>query len=492
MKIKWRPYQLECKKAIKENYDQGVTNQLIVQATGTGKRIQSVDLSRHFQRTLFIAHREELIQQAQEEIELLHPFQTGIIKGSRFEIERKIAIASVQTLYNRLDRIDPELFDLVIVDEAHHYVSRTFLATIRHFKPKLRTVWTATPKRLDGLSLSNIAQKIVFEYRIQDGIREGHLSPMQAYQIKTGSNIGSVKKTAGDFNLAQLSVAVDTKERNEKIVDRYMKYSHGMQGIAFCVDIDHAYNLRDIFRENDISCEAVVSDESRCPNRSEIVQSFKNKEIDVLTNVNILTEGFDYSDIGVLMMARPTQSEVLYVQCMGRGTRLKSDAFKQKFGTDICTVLDFVDNTGRHSLINSYELEKDKPIEQRMFLPQKERDRLIEERERRVFKIIESQGSDKKVDLLRLPEVKPWNSEKMLEPATDKQIRWLMDIGLWQEDAEYTKLQASELISAQPAVGYQLGFLARHGYDISQGATLGQFQKVKWQVDQKNRFKIAQ
>ena len=490
MGIQWRPYQIACKSAIREKYVKGVTEQLIVQATGTGKRIQSIDIAKHFKKTLFIAHREELIQQAQDDFEKLYFMQTGIIKGSRFEIDKKVVVASVQTLYNRISKIDPEEFDYIIVDEAHHYVSRTYLATVRHFKPKLRTIWTATPKRLDGLSLSNIAQEIVFEYRIQDGIREGFLAPVEAYQIRTHSSLAKVKRTAGDFNLADLSIAVDNEERNAQIVEKYKQYGNGMQAIAFCVDMNHAYNLRNEFRKANIICETIVSDEERCSNRAELVQKFKTGEISVLTNVNILTEGFDYADVGIILMARPTQSEAFYVQCIGRGTRLKTNKFKEEFKKNFCTVLDFVDNTGKHSLINAYELEKNKPIEERMFLPEQAKLKLLEERERRLTKIQQTYGSDERIDLLRLPEVRPWHSEKMLEPATEAQVKWIKDLGVWQEDIEYTKLQASELISNQPARDWQVRFLAKNGYDVSSGATLGQYQKVKFLIEQKTKYKI--
>jgi superfamily II DNA or RNA helicase len=490
MKIQWRPYQVACKQAIKQNYDRGVTKQLVVSATGTGKRIMSLDLTRHFPRTLFLAHREELIQQAQEEIEQLFPFQSGIIKGSRFEIHKKVTIASVQTLYNRLDKINPESFDLIIIDEAHHYCAKSYLKTVRHFQPKLMIGWTATPKRLDGLSLSNIAEKIVFEYRIQDGIKEGFLAPVTAYQIKTGTSIANVKKSAGDFNVGELSQAVDTLARNQRIVDKYREYADGRQAIAYCVDIDHAYHLRDVFRKEGYSCETIVSDQERCDNRSDLVDDFKNGKIQILTNVNILTEGFDYSDVGAVLMARPTQSETLYVQCVGRGTRIKSQQFRDRFNTNATIVLDFVDNTGRHSLVNSYELEKDKPIEERMFLPPEQKEKLLAERQKRIIKIRQEAGGDAKIDLLRLPEVKPWNSKTMLEPATEKQIKWMQDIGVWQPDTEYTRIQASELLSAQKATAWQITFLARNGYDVSGGASLGQYQKVKWLKDQREKFAI--
>ena len=116
--IQLRPYQVECKKAIKKNYDKGVKEQLIVEATGLGKRLQAVELMKHFSRSLFIAHREELIGQAYEEISKFWPMQVGIIKGPTFEIDKKIVVASVQTLQNRLTRINPDLFDYIVVDEC--------------------------------------------------------------------------------------------------------------------------------------------------------------------------------------------------------------------------------------------------------------------------------------------------------------------------------------------------------------------------------------
>jgi len=488
MNIRWRPYQIACKQAIKEKYDNGINKQLIVQATGTGKRMQAVDLAKHFKRTMFLAHREELIMQAYHEIEQYWPMNVGIIKGPVFEVEKKIVVASVQTIYNRLDKIDPREFELLIIDEAHHYVSPSYLKSVRHFEPKLTTGWTATPKRLDGLSLTNIAQEITFQYLIEDGIRDGWLAPLTAYQIRTPADISRVKRTGGDFNLKQLSEKVDSELRNTLIAAKYKEYADNRQTIAYCVDIDHAYNLGRVLRDNGINADTVVSDTTRCPNRTQIVESFRKGEISVLTNVNILTEGFDHDDVGCIIMARPTQSETLYIQSIGRGTRLKSDMFQERVGSSDCIVLDFVDNSGNLSLVNAWELERDKPIEERLFIPEKHRQKLLEEREKRERRMRIRYGSDKKINLLKLPEVRPWNSEKMLEPATEKQLKWIIDMGVYQEGIEYTKAMASELISAQPAREWQIRWLAERKYDVSGKVTLGQFQKVKWLIENREKY----
>lgn len=491
IKLNWRPYQNDCHLAIKENYKKGIITQLIVAATGVGKRLMAIRTMNHFKKILFIAHRKELIMQAFNEIEEYWPLQAGIIKGSRFEIDKTIIIASVQTLYNRLDRIDPELFDTIIIDEAHHYCSPSFLATIRHFKPKLLTGWTATPKRLDGLNLSNIFQKVVFEYPIEQGIKEGFLSPIQAYQIKTQEDISKVKRIAGDFNMKELSEKVNSPRRNKLVVNKYLEYTKGQQGIAFCCDIDHCYDLRDEFRLFGINCEAIVSDETRCPNRDELVERYLNGEIDVLCNVTILTEGFDHDNVGSILMVRPTQSETIYKQAIGRGTRLFSDDFIQKFNTNKCTVLDFVDNTGKHSLINAWELEKGIAIEDKMFIPEEHREKLLEAKEKRNREIEVKFGADKKINLLRLPEVKVWDSASMkIDLATEGQLKWIKDLGVWQEGIEYTKSMASDLISNSPAKEWQIRFLADHKYDVSGNVTNSQYQKVAWMIKEQNKYKI--
>jgi superfamily II DNA or RNA helicase len=379
----------------------------------------------------------------------------------------------------------------ILVHNCHHYAAKTYIQVARHWNPKLTTGWTATPKRLDGLSLSNLFEKMVFQYDIRAGITDGFLAPIEAYQIKTQSDISRVKKTAGDFNLHQLSEAVDSELRNNLIVQKYKQYTPGRQGIAYCVDMNHAYHLRDMFRENGIKCETVVSDTERCPNRSYLIDRFKGGDIEVLTNIEILTEGFDYPDVGVIMMARPTQSETLYTQCMGRSTRLKSAEFIMKYGTDKAIVLDFVDNTGKLSLVNAFELEKDVPVADRMFLPAEHKEKLLEEEKRRRERRIKLEaGKDRKVDVLQLPKVQVWNSEKMLEPATDKQLQWIRSAGIFEEGIEYTKLQASELISNLPCQEWQIRYLAIHGYDVSKGASIGQYQKVKSNIENKQKYQV--
>jgi len=489
--ITWRPYQNACHTAIRDAKNRGIKSVLIKSATASGKLLMSLRIVRHYNRTLFIAHREELIMQAFDQLEQYYPLQVGIIKAGRFDNMSKIVIASAQTLHRRLHLLRKNDFDYIIVDECHHHTAPSNLKSIRHFNPELMTGWTATPKRLDGLSLSNIFEELVFSYGIEDGIRDGYLAKIDGYQIRTQADLSQVRKQAGDFNLTQLSEKVDTDKRNQLIVDKYQEYSKGEQAIAYCVDINHTIRLRDQFRKNMIRAEAIVSDETLCPNRAEILYYFKKGKIQVLTNCEILTEGWNYNDVAIGLMARPTQSETLYTQCIGRLTRLKSDRFKQRFGHDHCIVLDFVDNAGKHSLVNTYELEKDKPAKEKMFLSEKDKKEAIE-KEGREIRMQVSSFNDRKLDMFRLPEINiwsTWNPDKIIEPATERQVAFLKKLNLWQENVEYTKGQCSELIGGIPAQYWQLMKLANWGYDISRGATYAQFTKAQDQVRKKEKFK---
>ena len=487
-KVKWRPYQEEIFDVVKKKKDEGVTRQLIVSATGTGKRLIAVHISKDYKKTLFLCHTEELIEQAREDYAKMFPFDVGIIKAKRFEIDKRIVIASAQTMWRRLDKIDKNEFDLVIADECHHYLAKKFVKPLDYFEFDLMLGFTATPTRLDGLNFSNIVDEIVYDYSIDKAIKEGFLCELKAKRIRTEIDISSVKKVGGDFNKKELDNRVNIPERNRLIVRKYIEYGQGRQGVVYCASIAHAHAVKEEFDKNGISCE-VLSSKTDPDERKKINKLFKKGGIKVLTNVNILTEGWDYSDVGLIMMARPTQSLALYMQMIGRGTRLKSKKFIDKYGENNCGVLDFVDNCGNHKLINTWTLERGKRIEERVFLSEKQKQVLIarrdEERLEREATIKRLYKTDKDIDLLALPKIIVHHKGRMLEPATEKQLKWIKDLGYWQPGVEYTKAQASELISSAPAYPWMIRKLIEWKYDIiDQEPTIGQYGEAKRLMEQ--------
>ena len=444
-----------------------------------------VHLSTKFNRTLFIVHEENLLQQAVEDFEKWHPMNVGIVKASRNEMTSKVVVASIQTLQNRTANFDPKDFDLVVIDECHLYLSKLRIKTLKYFKPKLLIGLTATPTRLDGLSMDNLFDKIVFEYSMEQAIKEGYLAQIDAIRIKTHISLDSTHKSMGDFKIDELTNAVDTPERNKLVVDSYVKYGKGRQGLAFACETQHAIHLNQAFLEQGIRSAIVVSNKDVTEDKQEVVAKFKRRELDVLVNINILSTGFDYANCGILMMARPTQSLALYLQMLGRCDRLKDAEYVAKYGQVGC-VLDFVDIFSKHTLVNTWSLDGNKPPEDKVFITDAKRKEQIDKiAEARKAYVQSAHRTDLRVDLFKLPEVKVSNSYKMQEPATEKQIMFMKSLGVYDENNEYTKGQATEFISSAPAEDWKKRKLAKWGYD-STNATLGQYKLISEKMEPKN------
>lgn len=545
MKKELRPYQEEMHKAVIDNLNKGINEQIVVQATGTGKTFGSCDLVRklNFGKTLWLTHREELIDQsgkalamtfaddpksveqyidqysgllptldsldgifATGETERYIKENIGIVKQHRMDIDKPLVVASMQTLYRRLDKIDPNTFDCIICDEVHLFMAKTYKQCVDHFNVKLRLGLTATPHRADGLSLYGLFKKITFEYDIAQAIKDGWLVEINGIRCQTQINLDNVHTRIGEFIQSELSATVDCPERNNLIVDKYLQYAEGKQAIFYCVDIAHAKNLADtFFRRGQKSVNIVVSDPEITPNRREIIRKFKKGEIQILTNVDILTTGFDYPDLAVIGMACPTKSLVKYVQSVGRGTRPiavslqgKATAAERKAAIKASQkpnliLLDFVDVTTRHSLVNSWELDKRKDPEDRVFITQEIKDKLTADRlekEKRMFDAVTRK--DTVVNLIPLPELKYSDSPKMQEPATEKQLALMKRFDVLEEGVFYTKGDANYAISNLPVSQGRVKWLIERGYDAPMDTTFGQYKLILDRIDAENQKAINQ
>jgi superfamily II DNA or RNA helicase len=517
-----RDYQIKAIDAVKKELDNGVKKQLLVMATGTGKTFTAVKAIEqfNFQRVLWITHTEELVQQsalaflsekfdkeltdAVEDIGFINwvhngsgmfgcrgiKFRMGLIKADAFYPDGSVVMASAQTLYRRLDKLPKDHFDAIICDEAHLFLSRTFSDPLKYFEPKLLLGLTATPTRLDGMQLGNMFDKIVYSYDIADGVKDGYLCELDAVRIKTDLSLDNVRTTGGEFNAKDLSNEVDIPQRNKLIVDSYKTYAEGRQGIFFCVDIKHSLHLAEEFKSQGIICNAVSSDEESTGDRSQTIKDFKAGKIQVLTNVGILTTGFDHRNTGVIGNCAPTKSLSKYLQCIGRGTRLKDENFIAKYGQN-CVILDFVDSTTRHKLINAWSLDSGKATEEKVFMTKAKKKALIDERERKIAYVVATSKKDVKVDLFALPKVYISNSIKMEEPATEKQLAWIARLGYDTVNVEYTKKMCSEIISAQPATEKQIGLLKWKGYDVSNGVTISEFKMALNEIEKRENKEVV-
>ena len=514
-----RPYQKEVISKVEESLDNGINRLLCVMATGLGKTFTAVKLVEklQFKRTLWITHNEELISQSGlaflkdkfddtfakhvESIGFLDwvdkhncnfgnhtgTFKMGAIKASVFKPQGEVVMASAQTLYRRLDKLPFDYFDCIIVDEAHLFLAKTFIQPLEFFKPKLLLGLTATPTRMDGLSLGNIFDQITYEYNIGQGIKDGYLCELDGIRVQTNVSLDNVRTTAGELNQKDLADEVNIPRRNQLIVNKYKEYADGRQGIFFCVDIAHACDLADMFIENGISCKPIVGDEEFTPDRTGTIQDFKDKKIQVLTNCQILTTGFDEPNVGVIGNASPTKSLTKYMQSVGRGSRLKNKEYTDKFGQN-CIILDFVDSSSRHKLINTWTLDQGKNLEDRIFLTQDKRDHILEERAKKSVKIDNSYDKDKRFVLIELPPAKSFNWKSMQEAATSAQLKYISDLGHDITNNVYTKQQCADIIGMEACGKKELEYLRFKGYDTT-FATKAQYSTIYYELEMKNKWK---
>jgi len=364
MTIAPREYQLEAIEAIKAARMRGVNRQLVSLPTGTGKTIIFSLLARQLNaKTLILAHTEELIGQAATKFSIVWPeSDVGIVRAEKNESDRQVVIASIQTARQpkRLEQLKARDFDLLIVDECHHAASGSYINVfdaLGFFSPheinkkdyrisnheKLLVGLTATPARGDKVGLYPIFQEIVFEKSLETMIRAGYLSPLVGLRVDTQINIQGVEVNAGDFVVSQLSKILNTQDRNQIVVENFKRYaSERRRTLVFCCDVQHSKDLAAAFVGAGVKA-APIYGEMGSEERKRVLHDFASGSLQVLTNCQLLTEGFDQADIDCVLLARPTYSSGLYMQMVGRGTRLHP-------GKKDCLIIDFTDNCAKHSL----------------------------------------------------------------------------------------------------------------------------------------------
>lgn len=298
-------------------------------------------------RTLVIVNRRRLVFQATEKIKLFNPdanIQVEMAKDHVVVEDSDIIIASIASLHLRLDKYKPDDIDLIIVDEAHHAISHSYMKVLKHFHadtPSTKTPvlgFSATMERADKHSLAPVIDDIIYHKDALEMIKEKWLCDVKFTRVKISAKLDEVKKREGDFIQGSLSSAVNTPETTNIVMATYarMKKKHSFKStLVFAVDIEHVRSLNEAFLKRGIKSAYVISGCDSQENER-IIQSFKDGEYEVLVNCNMLTEGADIPNIDCILLCRPTMSRPLVVQMIGRGLRSHED---KKY----CSIVDFVD-----------------------------------------------------------------------------------------------------------------------------------------------------
>lgn len=339
--------QIAALEALNATRQNGYRRGLVVLATGLGKTwLAAFDTEQAgARRVLFIAHREEILNQAAETFLRIRPTaRVGFFMGQVRDIEVDVLCASVQTLSRtaHLERFVPQHFDYIVIDEFHHASAATYRRIINHFAPRFMLGLTATPDRTDQSDILTLCdENLVYSHDLVAGINADLLAPFHYFGIFDSEvDYRVIPWRNGRFDPEVLSNKLATLGRARHALRQWRQ--HGQQRtLAFCVSIRHAEFMAEQFVKVGVAAAAVYAGSTL--SRGEALSRLTENHLAVIFSVDLFNEGVDLPEIDTVMMLRPTESKILFLQQLGRGLR-RAD------GKNKLVVLDFVGN--HHSFLH--------------------------------------------------------------------------------------------------------------------------------------------
>jgi superfamily II DNA or RNA helicase len=326
---------------------------LIVAATGTGKTVISAfdykDLASeqgHYPRLLFVAHREEILQQSINVFRgvLKDPNFGDLLVGKNQPAQIEYLFTSIQSLNSKdlIQRTRPDYYDVIIIDEFHHAAAPSYQRLLSYYTPRVLIGLTATPERMDGLDiLQYFNGSITAEIRLPEAINRKLLSPFHYFGVTDVVDLDAVSWRCGAYNPGELNALyTGNTQRVERIVVALQEYIADIDdtiGLGFCVSVDHAAYMAESFTKAGIP-SAYLHANSPHEERFSIQNRLISREIHFIFVVDLYNEGIDIPEVNTILFLRPTESLTIFLQQLGRGLRISG-------GKECLTVLDFV---GRH------------------------------------------------------------------------------------------------------------------------------------------------
>lgn len=370
--------QVVALKNIERLRAEGKDRALLISATGTGKTYLSafdVKLVRP-KRCLFLVHRELIARSAKDSFERIidREFTMGLYTGGTKDSDRDYLFATVQTMKQdeNLHSFTPDTFDYIIVDEAHHAGADTYKKILAYFKPKFLLGMTATPERTDGYDIfKDFNYNIAYEIRLNQALSENMLVPFHYHGISEIIVDGKILNDKTDFRYL---VCDERVEHILKYADFYGCDQGRVKGLVFCSRLEEANELAKAFNLRGKRA-AVISGSTSEEQRSKLIQRLESdniacdEQLDYLFAVDVLNEGVDIPAINQIIMLRPTESAIVFVQQLGRGLRKSKDK-------RYLEVIDFIGNYENNYLLpialygdRSYNRERIRKILHNNFLP---------------------------------------------------------------------------------------------------------------------------
>ncbi|QPC44030.1 DEAD/DEAH box helicase [Kaustia mangrovi] len=345
-----RDYQARGVEQLRESYRRGARAPVYVLPTGGGKTVVfchiGAGVAQRNRRAWVLVHRQELLEQCSRSLHGIGLSHGLVAPGYTPAPQEPIQVCSVQTLVRRIDKGAMRDVDLIIIDEAHHATAGTWRKII-NARPEARLLGvTATPARTDGQGLGvqggGVFDDMIVGPGIADLISAGHLSKPAVFAPPSQLDLSGVKMRGGDFAKGDMARAVDKPTITGDAVEHYGKICPGMPAIAFCASVDHAKHVAAQFRAAGYRAES-LDGEMPSARRRALIEALGSGAVDVLTSCEIVSEGTDIPVVGAAILLRPTASQTLYLQQVGR-------ALRPSPGKDRAIILDHVGNCLRHGL----------------------------------------------------------------------------------------------------------------------------------------------
>ena len=334
MTFKLHDYQQRLVQEARESFKTGYKFPVIVSPCGSGKSVVISEIARlstdRGKKILFLVHRRELVEQIKDTFSK-NNVNLGLVN-----------FGMVQTIRNRIKKGTVETPDLIITDESHHSLANSYKEIYEHFRDIPKLGFTATPVRLNGDGLGDVNDIMIEGQSVQWLIDNNKLSPFKYYAPNDLDKSKLKLNSLREFSNQSISDAM-TRKIYGNAIKHYKKHADGEQAIAYCHNIESSIETARRFNESGIPA-AHIDAKTPKSERDEIINQFRNGEIKVLSNVEIIGEGFDVPDCSTVILLRPTKSLSLYIQMSMRGMRYRPGK------TSI--IIDHVNNVEEHGLPN--------------------------------------------------------------------------------------------------------------------------------------------
>ncbi len=343
------PYQAEILDALEVERDvHGSSHNLVVAPTGTGKTVVAALDYRRLVKAhgdlslLFVAHREQILRQSRRTFrEALGDGAFGelLVGGHRPEAGRHV-FASIQTLASRgTGELDPDAFDVVVVDEFHHAEAATYRRLLDRLKPRWLVALTATPERADGLDIRAWTDgRTAFDMRLWHALDRQLLAPFQYFGLADVADYSQVRWQAGQYRADDLERVYTADDARSLLVvkqtQRIVADPRRMRALGFCATVGHAHHMARVFADRGWPAAAIDATTPQAERERQIAR-LRAGELTTIFSRDVFNEGVDIPEVDTILLLRPTESVTVHLQQIGRGLRRHEDK-------PVCTILDFV------------------------------------------------------------------------------------------------------------------------------------------------------